>query len=221
MNFTEEHEKWLQMHINKRTGERKERLIRGHGHAEKLLLKNVWWPQFRHFKFLHPEYEVFNLKGGSRFIDFAFIHALFLIAIEIDGFGPHVREMSRWKFSDQLNRQNELVATGWHVLRFSYDDILDRPATCRHIIQLTMGRFLGQEKLIKPDFIEKELIRLAVRLVRPLTPTDVAEHFSVDVRTARKYLYQLREKGLLQPYGEGKQRIRKYALSVKNINGLL
>lgn len=222
MKFDEAHALWIQQHVSMRNGERKRRLIKGHGHAEKTFAHRLWWPLFKHFENLHPEYEVFDLKGSSRFIDFAFIHALFRIAFEIDGFGPHVRQMSRWKFSDQLNRQNELVATGWQVIRFSYDDLIERPAACQHIIQLTIGRFLGEESGISmASVMEKELLRLAVRLARPITSRDVLEHFGVEVRTARKLLQQACRNGLLKPVGENKQRIHKYALNVNHISGLL
>ncbi len=221
MHFEEAHELFIHHHMASREGERKSRLSEGHGHAEKLLLKNVWWPLFGNFDYLHPEYHIFDLKHGSRFIDFAYIHPHFRAAVEVDGFGPHIRQMSRWKFADQLNRQNYLVAMGWHVLRFSYDEVQDQPENCRHMLQLLMGKFLGEERVTsKADLLQKELIRLAVRLVRPITPKDAADHFQMDVRTARNLLHQMVEKGWMKPSGTTR-RIRKYELNRKVELGLL
>ncbi|GFN29770.1 hypothetical protein [Paenibacillus xylaniclasticus] len=37
-----EHIKWLKAHQNQRSGERRNRLERRHGHGEKLFLERVW-----------------------------------------------------------------------------------------------------------------------------------------------------------------------------------
>ncbi|WP_436241973.1 DUF559 domain-containing protein [Paenibacillus sp. LjRoot56] len=56
------------------------------------------------------------------------------LAIEIDGYATHVSEISRTQFSDGLIRQNHLMIDGWKVLRFSYDDVKNRPRMCEQII---------------------------------------------------------------------------------------
>ncbi|WP_256717849.1 hypothetical protein [Paenibacillus odorifer] len=72
MNYEQAHEKFIAHHLANRTGERRGRLERGHGHAEKLFLQNVWWPLRGDFNDLHPEYEVLDLQRRAYFADFAF-----------------------------------------------------------------------------------------------------------------------------------------------------
>jgi hypothetical protein len=52
--------------ILRRNGERKGRLLRGHNHAEKLLLQNIWMPLFGSLENLHPEYEVYDWNRKSQ-----------------------------------------------------------------------------------------------------------------------------------------------------------
>ncbi len=46
------------------------------------------------------------------------------LAIEVDGYAYH-RDGHR--FQSDRTRQNALLAAGWHVLRFTWEDIVDRP----------------------------------------------------------------------------------------------
>jgi hypothetical protein len=182
MSFEQAYEEFIGSYLRKRKGERRRRLKEGHDHAEKLFLKQVWWPAFGQFAYLHPEFEVFDFKDGSRFLDFAYVRPFFKAAIEIDGYGPHWREMSRRQFSDQLVRQNHLVIDGWQVIRFSYDDVNEKPRVCQQTLQQLMGRWLGEEKSTEPaECMEKEIARLALRLCRPLTPHDVCEHLGIEI----------------------------------------
>jgi very-short-patch-repair endonuclease len=68
------------------------------------------------------QYEV-ELEGSTYFIDFAYPRVK--LAIEVDGYEQHSspRAMQR-----DLERQNNLVAAGWTVLRFTWRDVVRRPA---------------------------------------------------------------------------------------------
>lgn len=72
MDFEKAHQLLLDHHLSIRTGERRGRLSRGHQYAEKLLLRNVWWPLFGNLDDLHPEYEVYDWNRKSQFQDFAY-----------------------------------------------------------------------------------------------------------------------------------------------------
>ncbi|MGM0884318.1 MAG: hypothetical protein ACQEXQ_25165 [Bacillota bacterium] len=48
-------------------------------------------------------------------------------------------------------------------------------------------------------FMEKEIIRLAMRLSQPDTPGDVCHHFALENKTARKWLQQLVAKKWMNP----------------------
>ena len=78
-------------------------------------------------------------------MDFAYIRPAIQICFEIDGYGPHLKNISRWQFSDNLERQNQLVIDGWTVIRFSYDQVKEKPRRCQQIVQQVIGRWLGDE----------------------------------------------------------------------------
>ena len=59
------------------------------------------------------------------------------IAIEVDGYGPH---SSPEAFQRDRTRQNRLVALGWTVLRFTWDDVVRRPAEVARIIEEAIRR---------------------------------------------------------------------------------
>jgi very-short-patch-repair endonuclease len=63
------------------------------------------------------------LVAGYR-LDLAFPAAR--VAVEVDGWAYH-RDAER--FRQERRRQNELVLAGWTILRFTWDDLTQRPAT--------------------------------------------------------------------------------------------
>ncbi|MEF3304851.1 hypothetical protein [Paenibacillus sp. GYB003] len=141
MTFESEYEAFLLRHAKMGPSERLRRLQEGHGHAEKLFLQHVWWPAIGHFDHLHPEYEVHDIKDGTRFLDFAYIRTPYKVCFEIDGYGPHSRDASRRQFADNLLRQNHLVIAGRKVIRFAYDDIQEKPRRCQQLL----GKWFGDE----------------------------------------------------------------------------
>jgi hypothetical protein len=221
ISFEAAYSAWMEEHIKANNGERLRRLKEGHGHAEKLFLENVWWPAFGHFHHLVPEYEVHDFKDGHRYLDFAYIRGGFRVCIEIDGYGPHWRDASRWQFADQLMRQNHLIIDGWKVLRFAYDDILEKPRRCQQIVQQLLGRWLGEgETGAELSAEEKEIVRLALRKNEPLTPCDVGAQLGICNKYARKLLRLLVMKKILSP-ASGSNRIRSYRLRTERCEFLL
>jgi hypothetical protein len=177
-----------------------------------LFLENVWWPAIGNFADLHPEFEISDFKDGLRFIDFAFFIFAFRIAIEIDDYGTHIQKVSRWQHSDHCLRQNHLTMDGWKILRFTYDDIKDRPRMCIQIIQQLIGKLSGTQIIPYEQITieEKELISLSLRLDRNMTPKDVCAFLKIKQEKARKLLHNLLEKDLLVPAGKGEKRINCY-----------
>ncbi|TVX96119.1 DNA-binding response regulator [Cohnella terricola] len=216
MNFEIEYARFLKKHQQARRGESLRRLQEGHAHGEKMLLENVWWPAFGNFDHLHPEYEVSDFKDGRRFLDFAFILDMLKLDIEIDGFQSHAKEIARSKFSDNLMRQNHLVLDGWKIIRFSYDDIVERPRMCQQILLQFMGRWASGKKIDRVSKLnaeEKDIIRMALRGGRILRPKDVCRLLNVENQKARKMLRSLSVIGVLSPSGSGSERIFSYKLA--------
>lgn len=212
MGFEVEYQAFMNAHSQARTGERLRRLQEGHQHAEMLFLKQVWWPLFHHFRYLHPEYEVDDFRDGKRYLDFAYIRPAIRICFEIDGYGPHLKSISRWQFSDSLERQNQLVIDGWTVIRFSFDQIQEKPRRCQQIVQQVIGRWLGDElDQTTLSLVEKEVLRLAIRKGEAITPIEVEKFLKLTDKTVKKVFSQLVEKKLLIPES-GIVRIRSYRL---------
>ncbi|MDQ0113929.1 DUF559 domain-containing protein [Paenibacillus harenae] len=137
--------KWIASHMEKRdmASERRRRLVERNDHGEHSFVRNVWWPVVGSLDDLHPEYEVNDYRDGSRFLDFVYIRGGERISIEIDGYGGHHRDASRRTFGDDRFRQNQLMLDGWKVIRFSYDDVVDKPRQCQQFIQQMLGKFYG------------------------------------------------------------------------------
>ena len=212
MGFEVEYQTFLDAHLQARTGERLRRLQEGHKQAEMLFLKQVWWPLYYHFRYLHPEYEVDDFKDGKRYLDFAYIRPAIRICLEIDGYGPHLKNISRWQFSDNLERQNQLVIDGWTVIRFSYDQVKETPRRCQQIVQQVIGRWLGDElDQTSLSIVEKEVLRLAIRKGEAIFPVEVEKYLKLSGKTVKKVLSQLVDKKMLIP-ASGTKRVRSYRL---------
>jgi very-short-patch-repair endonuclease len=78
-----------------------------------------------------PQYRV-RVGGRIRFIDVAFPESR--IAIEVDGRRAHDDFSDR--FDDDRARQNDLVAAGWRVLRFTWSQLQDPAYVISRIRQL-------------------------------------------------------------------------------------
>ena len=212
MGFEEEYQTFMNAHLQARTGERLRRLQEGHNQAEMLILKQVWWPLFYHFRNLHPEYEIDDFKDGKRYLDFAYIRPAIRICLEVDGYGPHLKNISRWQFSDSLERQNQLVIDGWTVIRFSYDQVNEKPRRCQQIVQQVIGRWLGDElDQTSLSIIEKEVLRLVIRKGEDIFPIEVEKYMKLSDKTVKKILSQLVDKKMLIP-ASGIKWVRYYRL---------
>ncbi|MBA9085764.1 DNA-binding CsgD family transcriptional regulator [Fontibacillus solani] len=177
-------------------------------------MRNVWWPLFECFDDLHPEYEIPDWRGRSYFGDFAYLPDPLKFMIEIKGYGPHVRDMDRVKYTHELNRELYLQSLGFRVIAIAYDDVEQRPELCRHLLKMMFSRFQPQNKPIDRSTIsEKEIIRLALSSSLPISPKLVSQHLSINYRTSVRLLQSLCTKGWLAPIPSCTgQRIHHYRL---------
>lgn len=222
MNFEKAHAAFIEYHLRKRTGERKGRLERGHQEAEALFCRNVWWELQGNFDHLHPEYEILDWRGRSYFCDFVWMTAAFKLVIEIKGFGPHVRDMDRQKYCNELNRETFLTAMGFRVISMAYDDVAYRPELCITLLRMVLSRYQPELSAFSRNHVlEREIILLACALARPLRPIDVKNHLGINYRTAVRLLRSLCTKSAFAPVSgaEGKH-VVKYELQPSAMLGL-
>lgn len=215
MKFETAHQAFINKHVEQRTGERRGRLLRGHGHGETLFLKNVWWPLYGHFENLHPEYEVLDWRRRSYFGDFAYLPKGLKLIIEIKGYGPHVQDMDRQKYCDELNRELFLQIAGFRVISFAYDDIAHRPEQCIWLLRMLLSRYHPSHKSTNLlSLAEQEIIQFAITRTKPIRPADVIQHLDINYRTDINVLRSLVDQGKLQAvYSGNGARIRYYKLS--------
>jgi very-short-patch-repair endonuclease len=215
--LAQKYEVWMESHRKASKGERKRKLTNAKAHAEKMFIVQVWWPAFGNFKGLHPEYEIRDFKDGWRYLDFAYISEGMRVCIEIDGFGSHWRDISRSQFSDNLMRQNHLIIDGWLVLRFSYDDLVEKPRRCQQIIQQLLGRWKSEVHVsISP--VEQAIYHFACAHLKPITPTVTASSLGMHRKTATKYLHSLVDKDLIVPVRTKSERVVRYRVNPSNFH---
>jgi len=223
--FEEAHKSFVQNHLDKRTGERRGRLDRGHAHAEILFAKQIWWPLKENFEDLHPEYEVIDWRGQSYFADYVYAPQRCRVLIEIKGFQSHVTNMDRRKYCNELNRETFLCSMGFHVISFAYDDVAHRPELCINLLRMVLSRFESADRgsLDRTAPMEREILRYAAFLAKPFRPIDVSQRFDMNHRTTVRHLKQLCQKGWLHPITRSTgQRILYYELTKQGLdNGLL
>lgn len=195
--------------------------MKGLGHAEMMFLRLVWWPAYGNFDDLYPQYEVRDFRDGVRYIDFAYILPWFRIAIEIDGYGPHGRDVSRDDFGDDRDRQTDLVIDRWEVARFSYDRVKDKPRACEVRIRLLLDRCREESKwFAELTVYEREIVRLIRRNVQGIRRMDVEQWLHVSCRTAGKLLHQLVEKKMLVSAEPERTRVHRYMLAQERFGSL-
>jgi hypothetical protein len=223
LTFEVAYQQFMEHHFSLQKGEPLRRLREGHGFGEKLFLENVWWPAFGHFDFLHPEHSIIDMRYGSYYLDYAYLpNPMLRLAIEIDGFGPHVQQLDRRQFAEQLNRQNFLVATDWKVLRFSVDEIKENASRCIQYLQLLLGRYYGAEhSLNKVALLEREALRLGLRLGMPFSSKDVVQHLQLHRNTAQALLRKLADKRYLVPAKGGGVRVHTYQVNEDKVKHIL
>ncbi len=215
MNFEQAHERFIRKHLDLRLGERKGRLKRGHGFAEKLFLLKIWWILKGNFDDLHPEYELLDWRGRSYFADFAYIPVGGVRFIfEIKGYNSHVKDMDRQGFRNECKRELFLGGLGFHVISIAYDDIEEQAELIIALLRMVLSRYEVTPMTREPlSFAENEILRLALSNSLIVRPKDITEQLLMSYRRALGLLQSLCEKGWLRPImGATGQRVIRYEL---------
>ncbi|GAA0326034.1 hypothetical protein GCM10008967_15760 [Bacillus carboniphilus] len=212
-HFEQKYEEWIQESIaNEKNLRRRELLEKGLGYGTVEFLRSIWYPAIGNFEHLHAEWEVRDFNNGYRYIDLAYMPSAGAKgAIEIQGYGPHARDLDVRRFKDLCWRHSLLALDGWTLLPIAFPSIKDEPKRCQQLILAFIGKFSSTDVPSQLSWLESEVIRFARRILRPITPIDVANHLRVSDRHARRILHSLVEREILK-VARGKERIRSYVV---------
>ncbi|WP_274364402.1 DNA-binding response regulator [Paenibacillus thermotolerans] len=221
VTFEEAYEAWFRKHLAESKGERRRMLEEQRKKSEedgedcpaKLLLRNVWWPLFGNLDHLYPEYEVVDFMGRTRFLDIAYRPVPLLCNLEVDGYGSHLRDISRRACSDERRRDPCLEILGWNVIRFSYDDVKNNPRDCQHILRHWLRRWSGSAPRTSVELQLYEIVKLAVASNAPIRIKDVTNLLNITFKPAKSLLSQLVASNILVPASGGQSRIFSYKVN--------
>lgn len=207
MSFQVEHDQWIESHLARRQGDRKDALRRGHGYGNCLFAEKVWWPLMGHFNGLRPEYEVKDWRGRSYYTDFMWKLGEYFFVFEIMDYGSHGQD--RTKYRMDLNRGLYLQSQGFHYIEISLDELKENPlfivAMLRGILTPYLVAPTGQEGGVLRKFgrIERQLMRLAIRHHRMIRPAKAARELELHKETVIKYCRLLVDKGKFRAVPSG------------------
>lgn len=135
--------------------------------SEKLFVTEFLFPLLgkENIKYVIPQYPFLDSEGRTRRIDFAIIREGKKLALEVNGETYHAEGIiPNEMFDDNLNRQNEILNAGWHLLRYSYSQ-LQHPEwrkrvgeSIRRVVYKTFPELLS-ESLIEPNYLQIEALK--------------------------------------------------------------
>lgn len=184
---------------------------KGLGHGTVEFLRQVWFPAVGNFDHLEPEWEVRDFANSYRYLDLAYMPRGVKGGIEIQGYGPHARDLDVRRFKDLCRRHCLLALDGWIFLPVAYLSIVEEPKQCQQLVLAFIGKFIATDVSASLSWMEAEAVRFVRRKPVPMTPLELAEHLRISDRHARRILRRLVELQVLA-VASGKKRIRTYAL---------
>lgn len=213
VGFEQAYEEWMHSILEKETNVRvRSRIENGLEHGTLEFLRSVWFPVVRNFNYLQPEWEVRDFHNGYRYLDLAYLPGNGVKGgIEIQGYGPHARDLDVRRFKDLCWRHCLLTLDDWTFLPIAYLSIKEEPKRCQQLVLSFMGKFVATDTPSSFNWLEAECIRYARRVMRPFTPSELATHLRITDQHARRILHSLADQQVLY-VSSGIQRYRTYAL---------
>lgn len=217
LRFDEAYEVWFAKHLAESSGDRRDQLLRrrnqekesGEDGAEKLFLRKLYWPLKGSLDKLIPEFEVIDGAGKVRFLDHAEVQYPKLLDYEVEGYGPHQKEASRWTFADDRRRTAALRLLGWESFHIAYSDIVQNPLASQQLLKRWLAQFEP-----KPQEVAwtEHLMRLAL-YHGEFTLGDVCRVLGVSAQPAREFIRKLISEGKVIAHSNGVKRIHCYKVS--------
>lgn len=213
--FEKEFEKLLLLQRNSAKGVRLE-LLEKDLVGTKKLLKEVVWPVLKSFEGIILEHEIVSTTGVRIYIDV--FYEPVEIAFESEGFVAHAENITRDRFTFERMRIRTILMYGYKYVPFSWDELDKRSEACRRFMYELLGRFSISSGLALEELsvFEREILRYALKLNRPLRLKDACYCLQWGPEACRRVLRSLMSKHLIKPIDSSKQRCHKYALEEKS-----
>jgi superfamily II DNA or RNA helicase len=134
--------------------------------SEVLFVRDFLFPLLgaKNIKYAIPQYPFLDSEGRTRRIDFALVKDGKKLALEVNGETYHAEGIiPNEMFDDNLNRQNEILSAGWHLLRYSFSQLQDPNwrqrvnDSLRRIVYRTFPEILS-ESLVEPNHLQLEAL---------------------------------------------------------------
>ncbi|RXJ02533.1 transcriptional regulator [Anaerobacillus alkaliphilus] len=212
--FEQKYEAWIEKNILEESNPRRRELLeKGLGFGTVEFLREIWYPTVGNFDHLYPEWEVRDFNNRYRYLDLAFMPNGVMGCIEIQGYGPHARDLNVSRFKDLCWRHSLLALEGWTILPIAFLTIKEEPKQCQQLILAFIGKFLVTETPTNLTWLEAEVVRYARRSLLPITPNELTTHLGVGKRQVRRILHNLVDLQILT-VASGNVRSRSFKLKV-------
>ncbi|WP_373229714.1 hypothetical protein [Cohnella sp.] len=189
-------------------------MLNKQGEGEKKLLVDIVLPVLRSTKGLILEYEIVTLSGVKAYID-AFYEPL-EIGFEGEGFVAHAQNITRSRFDFERNKVRSMSVNDLKYFPFTWDEMDKKTEFCRRAIYEVLGRHTSGGwsgvTYSEVSLYEREVIRYALRLNRPIRMADVCECLQSSHQFCRSILRKMIEKNLLKPLRVNAVRHHEYVL---------
>ncbi len=206
------YKKLLEKQIQGASGARLE-LLMNQGEGERKLMIDIIWPVRKSFDGITLEKEIVTLTGIKAYID-AFDESV-AFGLEGEGFAVHAGNITRSRFDFERNKVRSMAALGIRYIPFTFDEMNKKSDACRRALFELYGRYgtNADSALFKEATLyEREVIRYALQLGRPIRMSDVRRCLRRGPEACREVLRAMMGKGLIKPEKEALKRNRAYVL---------
>ncbi|WP_123040859.1 hypothetical protein [Cohnella candidum] len=217
MAYEKEFDGLWEEQIRTATGQRLE-MLRRDKTGEKKLYCEALRPVLPSPEGLVMEYELISNTGVRIYIDF--FNPPLRWGVESLGYVPHAEKITRDRFDFEQVRICTMAARKITYIPFTWDQLDKRPDYCRRTLYELIGihSALPGEAYRDLSIYEREIIRFALYLNRPINMDDVTLCTNFQKDAGRKIIRMMVGKGLLQPLGRGTERFHFYELTPKARN---
>ncbi|OXM87306.1 hypothetical protein [Paenibacillus rigui] len=194
--------------------------------SELLFLEQVWGPAFQYdYHGLQAgfPYEVCeeSHKAHQDWVQFMYNRFNLKLLIEITDCPLLSSSISQEELNKRWTAHNQLVLSGWLVLRFSADQVENEPHHCQRQIKQAIGHWWSQQSKteLQPQDADIWKLRrsLLIQMARQrngiLKPRDVADAFQMTSRAAVNWLKRFQAEGIFIGEASNHNRLTRYRLS--------